>query len=197
MISYVKGVVELVENDKIILDNNGIGYGIFMPASELENIGQGEELIIYTYLNVKEDAMLLYGFLLKVELQMFKMLIGVSGVGPKGGMAIISTLSYEGLQMAIVSDDSKAIAKSPGIGSKTAQKIIIELKDKLNIEEMIDISPDIQQTSIVGARADVVDALVSLGYSKTSALNAIKQVPNAEQMDVEELLKQSLKYMIG
>ena len=197
MISYVKGVVELVENDKIILDNNGIGYGIFMPASELENIGQGEELIIYTYLNVKEDAMQLYGFLLKEELQMFKMLISVSGVGPKGGMAIISTLSYEGLQMAIVSDDSKAIAKSPGIGSKTAQKIIIELKDKLNIEEMIDISPDIQQTSIVGARADVVDALVSLGYSKTSALNAIKQVPNAEQMDVEELLKQSLKYMIG
>ena len=132
MISYISGVVEEIEKDKVVVDNNGIGYGIFASHSTLEQIGIGEQVKIYTYFSVREDAMQLYGFLSRQELQLFKLLIGVSGVGPKGGLAILSTCPGDSLSMAVLADDAKAISKAPGIGAKTAQKIIIELKDKID-----------------------------------------------------------------
>lgn len=196
MIAYVKGVVESIETDKVILDNNGIGYGIFMPSHELEHLGIGEEIKVYTYFNVREDAMLLFGFLSKEELKFFKMLIGVSGVGPKGGLAIISACPGDMLAMSIISGDAKAIAKAQGIGNKTAQKIILELKDKIDIEEMVIAANSSEAVADNSAYGDAIEALTALGYAKTSAYNAIKQVENAENMDVEELLKKALKHIV-
>ena len=189
MISYIRGIIDFVDSDKAIIDNHGIGY--------LEQLGQGEEIKIYTYLSVKEDAMQLFGFLSRDELDIFKKLIAVSGVGPKGAISIISTCSGDSLLMAIMSGDSKAISKAPGIGNKTAQKIIIELKDKIDLNEMIENefkSSDIAIAS--GIKSDVVEALTSLGYPKTAAINAVKSVKNIEDMNVEAALKEALKYMI-
>ena len=194
MISYIKGIIEEVEEDKVIIDNNGIGYGIFMPQSSLELIGSGEELKIYTYLNVKEDAMQLYGFLSKEELNLFKKLIGVSGVGPKGGLSIITACPGDSLQMAIISGDAKAISKAQGIGAKTAQRIIIELKDKIDLEEVI-FTNSSEAVADTGVKSDAIEALIALGYSRTSAFNAVNKVDKITD-DVEELLKLALKNII-
>ena len=194
MISYIKGIIEEVEEDKVIIDNNGMGYGIFMPQSSLELIGPGEELKIYTYLNVKEDAMQLYGFLSKEELNLFKKLIGVSGVGPKGGLSIITACPGDSLQMAIISGDAKAISKAQGIGAKTAQRIIIELKDKIDLEEVI-FTNSSEAVADTGVKSDAIEALIALGYSRTSAFNAVNKVDKITD-DVEELLKLALKNII-
>lgn len=194
MISYIKGIIEEVEEDKVIIDNNGMGYGIFMPQSSLELIGPGEELKIYTYLNVKEDAMQLYGFLSKEELNLFKKLIGVSGVGPKGGLSIITACPGDSLQMAIISGDAKAISKAQGIGAKTAQRIIIELKDKIDLEEVISTNSG-EAVADTGVKSDAIEALIALGYSRTSAFNAVNKVDKVTD-DVEELLKLALKNII-
>lgn len=190
MINYVAGTVEYIEDDMVVVDNNGIGLGIYMPTNSLEIIGIGEQVIIYTYLNVKEDDMQLFGFLSREELKVFKMLIGVSGVGPRGGLNIISTLPNEALQLAIISGDDKAIAKSPGIGKKTAQKIIIELKDKLDLGEITTSNVENKASS---SQNDAIEALVALGYSQSAAFSAIGQIEITEDMDVEEILKLALK----
>lgn len=197
MISYISGVIDTVEKDKVIIDHNGIGYGIFMPASALEMLGAGESVKIYTYFSVREDAMQLFGFLTREELNLFKLLIGVSGVGPKGAIAIISACPGDSLHMAILSGDAKTISKAQGIGNKTAQRIIIELKDKLDLEEMIEINNNKEsgiQTN--GIQSDAIEALVALGYSQSDAFNAVKKIKNCENMDVEQLLKMALKNMM-
>lgn len=197
MISYISGVIDSVESDKIILDNNGIGYGIFMPNTALDMLGAGEEVKIYTYFSVREDAMQLFGFLTKEELNIFKLLIGVSGVGPKGAINIISACPGDSLHMAILSGDSKTISKAQGIGNKTAQRIIIELKDKLDLEEIIGVQDDTKETpQAKGVQDDTIEALVALGYSQSDAFNAVKKVKDTNVMDVEELLKLALKNMI-
>lgn len=197
MISYITGTVESLEVDKVIIDNNGMGYGIFMPQTSLEMIGIGEKIRIYTYLNVREDAMQLFGFLTKEDLNMFKMLIGVSGVGPKGAIAIISSCPGDNLHMAIISGDSKAISRAPGIGNKTAQRIIIELKDKIDLESMITSDVEAENVSQNKAiQSEAIEALVALGYSQSDAFGAVKKIKNADNMDVEELLKTALKNMI-
>lgn len=197
MISYISGIIDSIESDKIILDNNGIGYGIFMPNSSLEVLTVGEKVKIHTYFSVREDAMQLFGFLTREELNIFKLLIGVSGVGPKGAISIISTCPGDSLHMAVISGDAKTISKAQGIGNKTAQRIIIELKDKLTPEDVIGLD---EGAGIIskgsGIQSDAVEALVALGYSQSAALNAIKKIKNSENMDVEQMLKQALKNMI-
>lgn len=196
MISYISGVVDDIEKDKVIIDNNGMGYGIFVSQNTLDQIGIGEQIKIYTYLSVREDAMQLYGFLSKQELQIFKLLIGVSGVGPKGGLAILSTCPGDSLSLAIISDDAKAISKAPGIGAKTAQKIIIELKDKIDFEDMIATKDSNTTTINNGVVSDAIEALTSLGYSQSMAYQAVKNIKNVEDMDVEDILKAALKNMM-
>lgn len=194
MISYISGVIDTVEPDKVIVDNNGIGYGIFMPQSSLEMLGAGEKVKIYTYFSVREDAMQLFGFLTREELNLFRLLIGVSGVGPKGAIAIISACPGDSLQMAVISGDARTISKAQGIGNKTAQRIIIELKDKLDFEEIIGVEADSKMTVPgKGVQSDAIEALVSLGYSQSDAFNAVKKIKNPENMDVEEMLKAALK----
>lgn len=195
MISYIKGVIDTVEPDKVIIENNNMGYNVLMSQSATEVLGQGEEIKIYTYLHVKEDAMQLFGFLSKNELEMFKKLISVSGVGPKGGLAILSALPENNLQMAIISGDAKAISKAQGIGAKTAQRIIIELKDKIDLEEMLEVSSE-AISSDNSIQSDAIDALIALGYSKTESFNAVKKISVDENMDVEDILKLALKNII-
>ncbi len=197
MISYIKGeLVEVTEN-AIVLDHGGMGFSIMMPASILAKLPQiGSELKVHTYLYVKEDILDLYGFLTKDDLKIFKLLITVNGIGPKGALAILSAMTPDDLRFAVLAGDTKTISKAPGIGNKTAQKLIIELKDKLKIEDVLDSSDGGYETSSdMGdtAAAEAVMALTALGYSAADATRAVKLVDNAGNMDSEALLKAALK----
>ena len=203
MYSYIKGELsEIVAENHIVVENGGIGYNIYIPGQVLSLLpGVGEEVKIYTYLCVREDAFILYGFLTRDDLNVFKLLIGVSGIGPKGGQAILSVLSPDDLRFAVMADDVKAISSAPGIGKKTAQKLIVELKDKLSIEDALEHTITEEgalkaQMSTGGEiQSEAVQALVALGYGNTEALKAVKQVEITPDMQVEELLKRALKFM--
>ena len=199
MIGYVKGILEEADDQCIIVDNHGIGYRIFVPGSVFSGaIPIGQEVKIYTYLNVKEDAMQLYGFATRDDLRVFKLLLGVNGIGPKAGLGILSALSADDLRFAVLADDAAAIAKAPGIGKKTAQKLILELKDKLDLEDAFEqklanqSAAGIPETEGDNQLQEAVQALVALGYPNTDALRAVKKVEGAETMDVETLLKAAL-----
>ncbi len=201
MIAYIKGEIVSAEADKIIIDNGNIGYNIFVPATLLSRTGGiGSEAKIFTYLNVKEDAMTLFGFLTKEELDLFKLILGVNGIGPKGALGILSVLSPDDLRVAVMSEDSKAIAKAPGIGNKTAMKLILELRDKLSIEDILSpsnneiISADNQKMSEV--RNEALQAMVALGYSQTESMKAVKAAPIDENTEVEDVIKFALKSIL-
>ena len=138
MISYIKGALGAVEDDVIVVETGGIGLAVHVPLSLLEELpALGEEVTVYTYFQVREDAMTLYGFLHRQDREMFKQLIGVNGIGPKGALGILSIMRPDDLRIAIVSGDAKAISKAPGIGAKTAQRLILDLKDKVDLEEVM------------------------------------------------------------
>ncbi len=191
MISYVSGIVEYVDTEKVVVDNNGIGIAVFMANDDLSVIGEGEEIKIHTYFNVKEDAMQLYGFLNKESLELFKLLLTVSKVGPKGALSILSTCPAEMLKMAIVSGDSKTIAAANGIGAKTAERVVLELKDKIEIEGVENFALENSAVDSTFTN-DIVDALVELGYSKSEALSTVKRIDLSEDMSEEDILKKAL-----
>ena len=170
MIAFVRGELAAVEEEKVIIDVGGLGYNVFVSASTFSKLPlEGREVKLYTYMNVKEDLMQLYGFLTKDELQVFKLIIGVSGIGPKGGLGILSQLSPDDLRFAVASKDVKAISAAPGIGKKTAEKLILELKDKLSIEDVLNHSSEeehaVSSTSMnYEVQSEAVQALVALGY---------------------------------
>lgn len=201
MYSYIKGELAEVNNDHIVLDVNGIGYMIYIPAQMLDYLPSiGEILKVHTYLYIREDAMVLYGFLTKDDLEMFKMLITVNGIGPKGGLAILSTLSADDLRFAVLSGDSKAIAKAPGVGAKTAQRVILDLKDKMSLEEAFEKKIEHNNNQPIAnsnnqVKNDAVMALNALGYSSTESLKAVSKVEITDAMDVEDVLKAALKFM--
>lgn len=203
MISYIKGELAWFEQDKVIVDVGGVGYGIFMPERSMGKLPRaGSEVKIYTYLNVREDAMQLFGFLSQDEVRLFKLLIGVSGIGPKGGLGILSALSADDLRFAVLSGDTKSICAAPGIGKKTAEKLIIELKDKLDLEDVLERSTRVDEGVLASAggmsvgdiQSDAVQALVALGYGSTESMKAVKKAGDA-YTTVEELLKAALKMM--
>lgn len=199
MISYVRGELIAMEEDKVILDVNGIGYGVFMPGQAMGMLPPiGDEIRLHTYLHVKEDAMQLFGFLTRDDLQIFKLLIGVSGIGPKGALNILSQLTPDELRYAIMINDPKTIASAPGIGKKTAEKLIIELKDKMNIEDVLNHSiakeKGLNLSNYMNeVQAEAIQALVALGYGNAEAMKAVKKVSIVEQMTVEDVLKIALK----
>lgn len=203
MIQYIRGELAALEEDRIIVDVGGVGYGIFMSVQSMSALPPvGSEVRIHTYLNVKEDAMQLFGFLTRDDLAVFKLLIGVNGIGPKGGQAVLSVLSPDDLRFAVLSNDVKAISAAPGIGKKTAEKVILELKDKLSLEDALDhaVSGQSDNHSVQNGGGEVqseaVQALVALGYGSTEALKAVKQVEISEDTDVETVLKKALKNMM-
>lgn len=198
MIAFVRGNLDTVAADHIVVENRGIGYEILVPGSVVQAMPQvGNEVKIYTYMYVREDVLQLYGFLTKDQMDMFKLLITVNGIGPKGALGILTVMDVDTLRLAILSNDAKSIAKSPGIGAKTASKLILELKDKCHIEDILDSgnaeAQPMMNTADNEARNDAIQALVALGYSSTEATAAIRKVDITEDMSVEDILKQSLK----
>ena len=201
MISYIRGELVSIEDEKVVIDVNGVGFGIFMPGQAMNMLPAiGEEVKLHTYMNVREDAMQLFGFLTRDDLNVFKLVIGVSGIGPKGGLSILSHLSPDELRFAVMSHDVKEISGAPGIGKKTAEKLIIELKDKLSIEDVLERTVERESHAVSSTNnqihTEAVQALVALGYGNTEALKAVKKVDTSEDMTVEDVLKQALKYIM-
>lgn len=205
MISYIRGELCDIEEQKAIVDVNGVGYGIYMPQQALSLLPPiGQQVKIHTYLNIREDAMQLFGFLTKEDLNVFRLLIGVNGIGPKAGLNILSCLSPDELRFAVLSGDAKAISATPGIGKKTAEKLILELKDKLNIEDMLEHaahggdSEDLASgtdTASNTMQAEAVQALTALGYGSAESLRAVKK-SSPECSSVEDILKEALKFLL-
>lgn len=200
MYSYIKGELVEISDDVIVVEAGQIGYNIHIPASMIDNFtGTGQEVKIYTYLYVKEDALQLYGFLTRDDMNVFKLLLGVSGIGPKGALAVLSVMTPDDLRFAVLGEDAKAIAKAPGIGNKTAQRVILELKDKLSLEEAFERKTEhVAQTDTASAsvvKNEAIQALTALGYSSAEALKAVGGVELTENITVEEVLKEALKQM--
>ena len=205
MISYIQGELCDIEEQKAIVDVNGVGYGIYMPQQALSLLPpMGQQVKIHTYLNIREDAMQLFGSLTKEDLNVFRLLIGVNGIGPKAGLNILSCLSPDELRFAVLSGDAKAISATPGIGKKTAEKLILELKDKLNIEDMLEHaahggdSEDLASgtdTASNTMQAEAVQALTALGYGSAESLRAVKK-SSPECSSVEDILKEALKFLL-
>lgn len=200
MYSYIKGTLVDMEEDLVVVEAGGIGYNIYTTGQTFQYLpSAGEEVKLYTYLHIREDAMILYGFLTKDDLRVFKLLIGVSGIGPKGALAILSVMTTDDLRFAVLGDDAKAIAKAPGVGAKTAQRLILELKDKLSLEDAFAQKAEhVREQSgdnAKGAKNEAVQALVALGYSSSEALKAVSGVEITGEMDVEDILKAALKNM--
>lgn len=201
MIAYVNGIIDDITEDNAIIDVGGIGYNVKISADTASRLpGIGEPVKLYTYTCVREDAFLLYGFLTRSDLEIFKKLITVNGIGPKGGLAILSVMNADDLRYAIMSGDSKAISKAPGIGAKTAQRVILDLKDKIAIDDVL-IGREIAETAAGAFKADTpqkreaIEALVSLGYSQTESAKAVSAIEGIEDMDSGAVLKAALKKM--
>lgn len=192
MYYYIEGTVAHKGADFMVLDVNGVGYMLKVGASAAEKASVGEKRKVYTYLNVREDAMELYGFLSEEELNLFKMLISVSGVGPKVGVAILSSVSPSEFALAVVTGNVKAITKAPGVGPKVAQRIILELKDKMKNAEIAEMPQD--YGAFTDTSDEAVSALVVLGYSAAEAKNVLSKVESG--LSVEDAVKSALKLLM-
>lgn len=199
MISFVKGPLAEIDEDSIVIENGNLGLEVFVPLTVLTKLPSvGTEVKLFTYFQVREDAMCLYGFLDRQDLKMFKQLIRVNGIGPKGALGILSALEPDELRKAIVTGDAKGISKAPGVGAKTAQRIILDLKDKIDLEELLPESIPQESNSkpaLEGVTGEAIDALTALGYSYAEASRAVRQVEMTDSMTVEDVLKTSLKYL--
>lgn len=193
-----------IEEDVIVVEAAHVGLAVHVPVSLLSELpGLGQEVTVYTHFQVREDAMTLYGFLRSQDRDMFRQLLGVNGIGPKGALGILSALSPDDVRIAIAGEDVKALAKAPGIGTKTAQRMILDLKDKISIEGVpggMAAAPGLGQASagmagMAEAAREAVEALVSLGYTGAEASRAVRQVESQEGMTSEEVLKASLKHL--
>lgn len=198
MIAYIKGELAAVEETSVIVEQQGIGFRIYTPVhEELVRIGLGSEVKLHTYMNVREDAMILYGFLHLEALQLFKQLINVNGVGPKYALAILTAMTTDQVVLAIAAEDKKALTKVPGIGAKTAARIILDLKDKVGQPAGNLPSPAGAEVVPVsaGAASEAIAALMALGYSQAEAVGVVGKVYQPD-MPVEEVVRQSLKQLI-
>lgn len=199
MISYIKGDLSEIAADGIVVETGGIGYEIKVPGSALSALPSlGSQVKIYTYLQVREDGLGLFGFLSRDDLEVFRLLLTVNGIGPKGALGVLSVLSPDDLRFAVLSDDIKTISRAPGLGKKTAQKIILELKDKFSLEDAFEkkmVHEEAMPGTSVDAKGEAVQALTALGYSSSEALQAVRSLPDTEGLGVEEILKQALKRM--
>lgn len=205
MFSYIKGTLEEYWEDTVVIESGGIGWNIHVPLSVLDRLPHvGEQMKVYTSFQVKEDSMTLYGFLSRQDLKMFNQLLGVNGIGPKAALGILSSLTPDDLRMAIMAEDAKAIAKAPGIGPKTAKRVILDLKDKISMDDVLPLqfaggqaeaNVAAAASGVDGAGKEAIEALVALGYSPTEATKAVRQVEIKEGMNAEAVLKTSLKFL--
>ena len=217
MIALVKGILESVEEDRVVVETGGIGFEILVPGSVMQSLPAAANPVkIHTYTHVREDAIQLFGFLHRSELAMFKLLIRVNGIGPKAALGILSAMDADTLRFAIVSGDSRTISKAPGIGPKTAEKLILELRDKIDLSD-VNLGGETDSENMTSgrtsdggaagdgtagdagagssARDDAMQALVALGYSMTEAAAAVRRAGATPDMTVEEILKRSLRHI--
>ncbi len=200
MIRYIKGIYAMTYDSGIVVETpSGIGFEINIPKnSALYRYGEGEEIMVFTEMIVREDAMSLYGFHNRESLELFKLLTTVSGIGPKGAMGIMGAMSPEELKRAIAFEDVKEISKAPGVGKKTAERLVLELKDKVGGFDTDavykgDLSPDGSKASTEGnQRAEAISALIALGYGKSEAFDAVAHI-SEDDLTVEEYIKMALK----
>ncbi len=206
MIHFIRGSLSEVADGLVVVEAAGVGYGIRVPASVIGALPpRGSEVKIHTYFSVTQNGVELYGFLTPEDRTMFTMLLTVSGIGPKGALGILSALTPDELRMAIVSGDSKSIARAPGVGSKTAQRVVLELKDRLDAAEVFHTAlehggdasaPGIgAPAGVYGVQKEAVEALVALGYSNAEAARAVKKAEPQDDMTVDQLLKAALKQL--
>lgn len=191
MISFVRGTIVNKSINSVIVDVSGIGFKILVPSRDAENIKSGEVTLLNTYFSVKEDSMELYGFLKSEDLDMFNLLIGVNGVGPKAALSLLSAFSAESLSSAIMLSDGKKISSAQGIGKKTAERIILELKDKVSLT-VPDMEGELSSDTAYdkGVEAEAVSALKALGYSAYEAAEAVKRAGLKDS--VEDTIKAAL-----
>ncbi|HHV29240.1 Holliday junction branch migration protein RuvA [Acetivibrio mesophilus] len=197
MFAYIRGRLDYKNNDFLIVESNGVGYRIFTSLSTIAGIGEvGGEVKVYTYLYVREDNISLYGFVNQEELNVFELLISVSGVGPKAAISVLSAISPSRFSLAVITDDIKTLTKAQGIGKKIAQRIILELKDKINKEQLtsnIGIEADIGTSGGDDSKvSEAISALMVLGYTPAEANKAVSAV-YTEDMDIETIIKNALK----
>ncbi len=201
MIAFLQGILEYKTESEAVVSCGGVGYSVTMPAMDLAELITGNEVRVYTAMIVNENVgVALYGFSSDDRLQFFRLLITVSGIGPKAAIGILSGMTVQEMRMAIISDDVATISKAPGIGKKTAAKLVLELKDKVDWKETL-LTPLTGESSkavsepMTGAKEEAVLALVALGYSKTDALRAVSQVEGSESMNSDDILSCSLRYL--
>ena len=204
MISRLRGTLIESSFTEALIECAGVGYSVNIPLCTYDKLPQpGNEAVLHTVLIVREDDMSLYGFLSRSDLEMFRQLLGVNGIGPKGALGILSALRPEELRLAVMTGDAKAISRAPGVGAKTAQRIILDLKDKVQAEDLLTplldgsaaVSPAAGNGLSGNAVKEAVEALVALGYTNAEAVKAVKSANVTEEMDSEAVLKASLKYL--
>ena len=200
MIAFVKGNIVEVTDAKAVIEEGGMGYQILVSSSDAAKLARmNGEVLLHTYLQVREDALVLFGFLSREDLEIFRLLIGVNGIGPKAALGILSVFSAADLRFAVLAGDAKTISKAPGIGSKTAQKLILELKDKFDLmdafESKLEETTGKELSLAEQNSSEAIQALVALGYPGSEAMQAVRKVAGWEEMSTEELLKAALKKM--
>ncbi len=197
MYAYIKGSLENKSNDHVIIEAYGVGYKIFMPTNQIEKLGDiGSSVKVYTHHHVREDNISLYGFSNLEELRMFELLISVSGIGAKSATAILSNISPSKFAMSVITNDVNELKKLPGIGMKSAQRIILELKDKLKTQEAIAAESDFLIQSVLTKDDNVheaISALQVLGYPVKEATKAVTSF-DTSKLTVEEMIKKALMY---
>ena len=198
MLAYIKGILEIKTKGYIVVEAGGLGYKIFMPESTIASVGDiGDNVRIYTFMRVREDDVSLYGFLTNEELRMFELLLSVSGIGAKGALGILSNITPSQFALAVISNDVAILKKVPGIGPKTAQRAILELKDKLKKEQEISLAEGEEASSIEKAIkedekvSEAISALQVLGYSKREIVEALQTI-EVTSLPVEDIIKKGL-----
>ena len=195
MFYFIKGTVALSEPGLVVIDAGGVGYGIMTSLTSSAQAKVGQQAMFYTYLHVREDIFDLYGFATREELDCFKLLIGISGVGPKAALSILGVTPPANLALAVLTDDQKALSAAPGVGKKLAQRIILELKDRMSKSQLESASGAPADTGIAApagsAYDDAAAALLVLGYSKAESLAALKGADPS--MSVDEMVRAALK----
>lgn len=200
MIAFVKGTLAEVKENIAVIENNGIGFNVYITGRDAgQLVRTGMEVLLHTYMDVREDAIQLFGFLSKDDLETFRLLLKVNGIGPKAALGVLTAISAVDLRFAVLADDIRAISAAPGIGRKTAQKLVLELKDKFSLEDAFE-QKLAENTEIVPAapndsQGEAVQALVALGYAGSDALKAVKAVNITEDMSTEDILKAALKHI--
>lgn len=196
MYSYIKGIIEEINLDSLVIEANNIGYKVNVSSNTLSDLKLGKEYKIYTKLIVREDDMSLCGFSTKEELNMFELLNSVSKIGPKVALGILSFATPKQIGAYIVSEDVAKMSKAPGVGKKTAERIILELKDKID-KNNIEFEPTLlSQAPIAVSQDEAVDALITLGYSSQESKEAVNNCKKGG-MNTEDIIKKSLSYLMS